>query len=102
MRFMSTPERAKIQDIIPEQDDNSGSNCIRDTVELRPALSLRRELSVNLDEWIAQQVRRSAAAMERAISATHLVRHRAAFDQTVRPLPGSVLASPEIADWNPE
>lgn len=71
-------------------------------MELRPASSLKRELAVNLDTWIAQQVRRSAAAVERAISATHLVRRRAAFGQTVRPLPGSVLASPEIADWDPE
>ncbi|MGH6789349.1 MAG: glycoside hydrolase family 15 protein [Pseudolabrys sp.] len=57
---------------------------------------------MDLDGWIVQQVRRSAAAMEQAISATHLVRYRAAFDQIVRPLPGSVLASPVIADWNPE
>ena len=40
--------------------------------------------------------------MEKAISATHLVRRREAFGQVVVPAKGSVLASPAIADWNPE
>jgi glucoamylase len=56
----------------------------------------------DLEAWIAQQAQRSALAMERAISATHLVRTREAFGQTVVPAKGSVLASPEIAEWNPE
>jgi len=40
--------------------------------------------------------------MTRAISATHLSRRREAFAQVVVPAAGSVLASPAIADWNPE
>jgi glucoamylase len=56
----------------------------------------------DLESWIAGQVRLSVAAMERAISATQLVRHREAFGQVVVPAPGSVLASPVIADWDPE
>ena len=56
----------------------------------------------NLDSWIEWQATHSATAMERSISATALVRRRDAFGQIVRPAPGSVLASPEIADWNPE
>lgn len=55
-----------------------------------------------LGEWILRQSRHSAAAMEQAISATHLVRYREAFAQTHIPAPGSVLASPVIADWDPE
>src|SRR5215470_8311211 len=55
-----------------------------------------------LENWIAQQSAISTAAMARAISATHLVRRRDAFAQIVVPAPGSVLASPVIADWNPE
>jgi glucoamylase len=55
-----------------------------------------------LASWIALQAQRSAAAMQRAISATHLMRRREAFGQIVAPAKGSVLASPEIADWNPE
>jgi glucoamylase len=40
--------------------------------------------------------------MERAISATQLTRLRDNFAQTIVPARGSVLASPAIADWNPE
>jgi len=52
--------------------------------------------------WIARQAERSAATMERAISATHLTRRREAFGQVIVPAKGSVLASPVIADWDPE
>ena len=40
--------------------------------------------------------------MERAISATDLRRERAAFGRMIVPARGSVLASPSMADWNPE
>ncbi|HZT24259.1 MAG TPA: glycoside hydrolase family 15 protein [Pseudolabrys sp.] len=52
-------------------------------------------------QWIAEQTRRSASAMQQAISATHLVRDREAVAQRIIPAVGSVLASPCIADWNP-
>ncbi len=55
-----------------------------------------------LTDWIAGQARLSATLMERAISATHLTRRREAFGQVVSPAAGSVLASPEIADWDPQ
>lgn len=58
--------------------------------------------SSDLGTWIAAQARRSAGALERAISATGLVRRRGAFGQVVVPAPGSVLASPVMADWDPE
>lgn len=58
--------------------------------------------SPDLETWIAAQARRSAAALERAISATDLVRRREAFGQVVVPARGSVLASPVMADWDPE
>lgn len=57
---------------------------------------------MELGDWIARQARHSADLMERAISATHLRRERLAFGQVVVPARGSVLASPVIADWNPE
>jgi len=56
----------------------------------------------DLESWIAAQTVRSVAAMELAISATHLVRHRAQFGQHIVPSPGSVLASVTFGDWNPE
>lgn len=55
-----------------------------------------------LEAWVVLQADRSAAAMERAISATRLVRRREAFGQVMVPATGSVLASPAIADWDPE
>lgn len=58
--------------------------------------------AADLDAWIIQQARSSAMALERAISAAHLVRRREGLGQVIVPAAGSVLASPEIADWDPE
>ncbi|SMO65907.1 glycoside hydrolase family 15 protein [Paracoccus laeviglucosivorans] len=52
--------------------------------------------------WIEYQRLASARAMRNACSATHLTRHRQGFGWTVVPAPGSILASPRIASWNPE
>jgi len=59
-------------------------------------------LMTRLDEWVAQQAAHSATAMLGAISATHLVKHRTGFGQTVVPKPGSVLASPVPASYDPD
>jgi glucoamylase len=48
-----------------------------------------------LEAWIGRQAAISADRMARAISATGLVFHRPGFGQSVRPAPGSILASPE-------
>jgi glucoamylase len=58
--------------------------------------------TLSLEFWIERQSACSAAAIERAISATHLTRRREAFAQIVVPAAGSVLASPAIADWDPD
>ena len=58
--------------------------------------------TLDLANWIARQAAGSAAAMTRAISAVHLTRRREAFAQVAVPVAGSVLASPAIADWDPE
>jgi glucoamylase len=54
-----------------------------------------------LCEWMERQYRFSAAAMLSAISATHLVKERPSLGQIIRPARGSVLASPEIASYDP-
>jgi glucoamylase len=56
----------------------------------------------DFNSWLACMTQRSIAAMERAISATQLIRWREAFGQTIVPAKGSVLASPVIANWDPE
>jgi glucoamylase len=52
-------------------------------------------------DWMARQYRFSATAMLRAVSATDLVKERPHLGQTIRPAPGSILASPEIASYDP-
>jgi glucoamylase len=54
-----------------------------------------------LCEWMARQYRFSVAAMLRAVSATELLKERPHFGQTIRPARGSVLASPELASYDP-
>ena len=44
----------------------------------------------------------AAGAMSRAISATHLIKDRPGFGQQVIPRPGSVLASPVLAAYDPD
>ena len=61
----------------------------------------RDEKSLLLD-WMARQYDVSAALMLRAISATHLVKERRGFGQTIRPAPGSVLASTALGSWDPD
>ncbi|HUI21374.1 MAG TPA: glycoside hydrolase family 15 protein [Methylocella sp.] len=55
-----------------------------------------------LQQWMARQYAVSAAALVSAISATHLVKERRGFGQTIRPLPGSVLASTALGSWDPD
>ncbi len=57
---------------------------------------------LTLDEWIAAEARFATASMLGAISATHLVTERPAFGQRVIPQPGSVLASPVPAHYDPD
>lgn len=55
-----------------------------------------------LTDWIARQAPRSASALAAAVSATDLVHERPGFGQTLRPAPGSVLATRARARWDPE
>ena len=55
-----------------------------------------------LDAWIAAEARVATARMLRAISATDLLTQRPGFGQRVIPRPGSVLASPVPAHYDPE
>jgi glucoamylase len=55
-----------------------------------------------LGGWIAERRRGAVRALRSAVSATHLVHTRPGFGWTVRPAPGSILASPAPAAWDPE
>jgi glucoamylase len=56
----------------------------------------------SLVAWIDRQYLISAAAMLQSISAVSVVKQRPAFGQTIRPVRGSVLASPVIASYDPD
>lgn len=54
------------------------------------------------DGWIENEARFAAHAMLRAVSAANLVKDRPGFGQRVVPRPGSVLASPVLAAYDPD
>lgn len=56
----------------------------------------------DLQEWIAGEARFAAKAMCGAISAAHIVMERPGLGQTIVPRPGSVLASPVTAHYDPD
>jgi glucoamylase len=63
---------------------------------------VRGDEKTPLLDWMARQYDVSAALMLRAISPAHLVKERGGFGQTIRPAPGSVLASPALGSWDPD
>ncbi|WOJ89593.1 glycoside hydrolase family 15 protein [Methylocapsa polymorpha] len=73
--------------------EDTGSTTSGDLAQGAPCLS---------QDWLARQYSFSAAALLRSISATHLVKTRPGFGQVIRPVKGSVLASPVIAAYDPD
>jgi len=58
--------------------------------------------SEELTGWMARQYARSAKALLGAISRTDLVKERNGFGRWVRPVKGSILASPVLAAYDPD
>ena len=56
----------------------------------------------DLLDWAREQQRFCVKMMLRAVSATTLVKHRPAMGRTIRPARGSILASPEMAAYDPK
>jgi glucoamylase len=55
-----------------------------------------------LEPWLDQQYHRAAAAMLVSVSPVTIVKTRPGFGHTIQPTQGSIVASPVLADWNPE
>ncbi|HWG03487.1 MAG TPA: glycoside hydrolase family 15 protein [Beijerinckiaceae bacterium] len=55
-----------------------------------------------LGEWIETERRYAVGAMLASVSATHLVKERPGFGQTIVPRPGSIVASPVPASYDPD
>lgn len=56
----------------------------------------------DFESWLDTQRRRSATRMLASISPVTLVKHRPGFGQTMRPVAGAIVASPVLADWDPD
>lgn len=54
------------------------------------------------EAWLEVQLSRSASAMLSSISPVSIVKHRAGFGQTIRPIAGAIVASPVLGDYNPD
>src|SRR5579872_4335372 len=54
------------------------------------------------EQWLQRQYRRAAAGMLESVSAVGIVKSRPGFGHTIRPVKGSIVASPSLADWDPE
>jgi glucoamylase len=54
------------------------------------------------EDWLEQQLRHSARRMLDSVSPLGIVKHRPGFGQTVRPVAGAIVASPVLADWDPQ
>ncbi|OSP55955.1 glycoside hydrolase family 15 protein [Pseudoruegeria sp. SK021] len=59
-------------------------------------------MAAGLAPWITARRDGAIRSLRGAVSATHLERHRQGFGWTVRPVPGSILASPRMSAWDPE
>jgi glucoamylase len=55
-----------------------------------------------LSDWVDRQYAHAARHMLRSISAVGVVKTRPGFDQIIRPAPGSVVASPVPASYDPD
>jgi glucoamylase len=55
-----------------------------------------------LEQWLEREYRRAAEAMLASVSPVGIVKSRPGFGHTIRPVKGSIVASPVLADWNPE
>lgn len=55
-----------------------------------------------LERWIAREWDHAAAMMLKSISPVDIIKTRPHFDQVIRPRPGSVVASPVLAAYDPD
>jgi glucoamylase len=61
-----------------------------------------QERDALLEAWLDEQLPRASAAMLRSVSPLDLSKTRTGFGHTIHPRRGSIIASPVLADWNPE
>ena len=61
-----------------------------------------QDLQEGLEQWLEREYRRAAQAMLVSVSPVGIVKTRPGFGHTIHAVKGSIVASPVLADWNPE
>jgi glucoamylase len=56
----------------------------------------------SLEQWLGREYGHAATAMLKSISASDIVKERPGFGQTVRPVAGSIVASPVPGSYDPD
>ncbi len=59
-------------------------------------------MTESLAQWLGREYGQAAAAMLRSVSAVGLEKERPGFGQRIRPVAGSIVASPVLASWDPD
>ena len=59
-------------------------------------------MTESLEQWLDREYAHAATAMLMSVSARGIVKERPGFGQTVRPVAGSIVASPVPASWDPD
>jgi glucoamylase len=59
-------------------------------------------IATGFEQWLDREYRHAATAMLRSISARDIVKARLGFGQTMRPIAGSIVASPVPAAYDPD
>ena len=59
-------------------------------------------MTESLEQWLGREYRHAATAMLTSVSACDIVKERPGFGQTVRPVAGSIVASPVPAAYDPD
>jgi GH15 family glucan-1,4-alpha-glucosidase len=59
-------------------------------------------VSEGLEQWLDREYRHAGTAMMASVSATTLVKERPGFGQTMRPIAGSIIASPVPGAYDPD
>lgn len=59
-------------------------------------------MTESLEQWLGREYEHAATAMLRSVSACDIVKERPGFGQSVRPVAGSIVASPVPASWDPD
>src|SRR5262249_61861383 len=69
---------------------------------LEPSPGRRRNVTETLEQWLADELRHAVPEMLKCISACDIVKVRPGLRQTVRPIAGSIVASPVLGAYDPD